>query len=96
MNTTSIAEPDILRANTYYWRPAASAPQRRRNEDRHQAEVADYLRALCYSVSRSGDYVIGVRGETEVTFHYCETCKNVCKTLVVTRGGKRSNIAKIA
>ena len=35
--------PSILGANTYFWNPALSASNRRRNEERHNAAVSDYF-----------------------------------------------------
>ena len=96
---TTLTEPSILTANTYFWTAACNASSRRRNEERKQTEVANYLSALGFSVVRSGDNVTGTlltaKGEVRVVFHYSESCKNVYKSLSVTRGGKNSNITTI-
>lgn len=96
-NITAIAEPAILAANTYFWSSATSAGSRRRNEERHQATVADYLTALGFDVERSGDNVSGTHPTgVAVRFAYSESCHNVYKQLGVTNAkGGNSNITAI-
>ena len=35
--------PEILKANTYFWRPGSNASWRRRNEERRNAELEDFM-----------------------------------------------------
>lgn len=86
--------PTILTANTYFWSPAYSASQRRRNEDLRNGQVADFFRNIGFEVEQSN----GVRarsGKIEVTFSYSETCKNVYRHLSVYKDGKKSNVSAI-
>ncbi len=91
------AEPRILSANTYFWTPGTNASTRRRNEERNQAAAADYLEALGFSVTRTGDAVnaVSADGTVEVAFDYSESCHNVYKHLRVSHSGKNSNITAI-
>lgn len=91
------AEPSILSANTYFWTPAQNASTRRRNEERNQQAVADYLQLLGFDVERNGDAVKGYHPDykVRVVFSYSESCANVYKSLSVTRSGKNSNITAI-
>lgn len=90
--SAAVAEPHIVTANTYFWRPAGTADGRRANEERRQTEVAAWLRSLGFEVVRSGDVVRGSRGEIAVEFYYRESTANVYKSFAVTRDGRRSNI----
>lgn len=36
--------PDILKANVYFWRPGTNAAWRRSNEEKRNAELADFMR----------------------------------------------------
>jgi hypothetical protein len=36
--------PDILRVNTYFWRPGANAAWRRSNEEKRNGELAEFMR----------------------------------------------------
>ncbi len=93
--STQTSEPRILSANTYFWASSGSASTRRRNEERHQAEVAAYFERLGMTITRSGDYVTGQNCSVRAVFYYRESCKNVYKSLSVTRDGKRSNITAL-
>lgn len=64
----AIVIPEIMTANTYYWRPGSSASQRRSNEARRAAEVRRFLEA------RGGQ---GLAVGLEVHFEYSESCHNV-------------------
>ena len=88
--------PSILTANTYFWSSASSASLRRRNEERHQAVVADFFGSLGMSVSQNGNDVIGEKDGIVAVFSYSESCKNVYKHLSITRNGKRSNITALS
>jgi len=97
MMKTQILEPAILTASTFYWKPATSASSRRSNEVKNLNKVEEYLRSLGFETSIEGDYVNGTLvhltlGNIKVLFHYSESCKNVYKTLSITRDGKNSNI----
>lgn len=85
--------PQILTANTYFWRSGSSASQRRSNEKRHTETVESFLRSNGFDITVSnGEDVIGERDGVKVHFSYRESCKNVYKHLKITRNGKRSNI----
>lgn len=84
--TTDITLPEILTANTYYWRPGSSASSRRSNERRHVATVQRFLDTHAEALAAAG---------IEVSFSYSESCNNVYKRFEVTRNGKRSNITAI-
>ncbi len=90
-----VSEPTILAANTYYWQPRGSAADRRRNEVRHLTNVADFFRAIGMAVTESGDSVVGQKDGILAVFSYSESCKNVYKTLQITRDGKSSNITSL-
>ena len=93
---SNAAEPAILASNTYFWTPARSADQRRRNEVRNTDKVANYLSAIGFTITDQAErYVTAVKDEVNVTFYYEETCSNVYKSLSVTRAGKVSNITAI-
>lgn len=96
INATTINEPAILTANTYFWTPGLSADQRRRSEVKRIMEVKSYLEALGFTTQRQGDSVSATHAAgIEVAFCYRESCKNVYKSLSITRGGKRSNVTAI-
>jgi hypothetical protein len=82
--TTSI--PDILTANTYFWRPASTASGRRNNEARRNGEVASFIAANKAALDAAG---------IVIEFSYSESCHNVYKTCSITRNGKRSNITAV-
>lgn len=90
-----VSEPTILTANTYFWTSGASASNRRRNEERNLATVADFFRALGMQVSVSSDSVVGHKDGIRAVFSYSESCKNVYKSLSITRDGKSSNITSL-
>lgn len=85
-------EPSILTANCYFWKPSFTAPGRRRNEERHQSEVAAWFKSIGMTVEVSGTTVYACVGEIIACFSYSESCKNCYKSLDITRVGKRSNI----
>lgn len=93
------AEPSILTANTYFWKPGCSADNRRRNEARNAATVAAHLTALGFAVETGSGFANGTlqtaKGEIAVRFSYSESCANVYKSLTVTRAGKNSNITTL-
>ena len=96
MTTSNTDEPTILAASTYFWIPARSADQRRRNETRNTDKVANYLSAIGFTITDQAErYVTAVKDEVDVTFYYKESCSNVYKSLSVTRAGKVSNITAI-
>lgn len=78
--------PSIMTANTYFWSPASNASSRRRNEVRHEAEVAEFVRANADALAAAG---------IEIEFDYSESCRNVYKHCTITRNGKRSNITAV-
>ena len=82
-SATTIVLPDILTANTYYWRPGSSASQRRSNEQRRAAEVQRFLETHAAALERGG---------ITVEFTYDESCKNVYKHLAVYQHGVRKDI----
>ena len=85
METTKrqVEIPDILEANTYFWKPASNASGRRRNEQRRLTEVETWLESNAKTLQDGG---------FEVGFTYEESVKNVYKRLVIYRNGKRSNL----
>jgi hypothetical protein len=93
--TPIVPEPAILTANTYFWTPGQNASTRRRNEERNQQVVADYLSALGFVVTRSGDSVAATGYGLSIDFSYSESCSNVYKRLSVMRDGRGSNITAI-
>ncbi|NLT51945.1 MAG: hypothetical protein GXX85_13630 [Ignavibacteria bacterium] len=93
--TNQISIPSILTANTYFWNSANSASSRRYCEEKRQNEVASFFSEIGFNVKRNGDNVIATKEEVEVVFHYSESCKNVYKTLSITKNGKKSNITAI-
>jgi hypothetical protein len=93
--TTRISEPAILTANTYFWSPASSASSRRGNESRHLREVAEWFEGLGMTVTEHSGAVEGSVGEITARFSYSESCRNVYRSLSITRGGRRSNITAL-
>jgi hypothetical protein len=92
---STIQIPTILTANTYFWKPAASANQRRSSEKQKKAMVASFLEAIGMTVTILEDRVIGEGSGLLVVFHYSESTKNIYKSLTVKRGDKNSNITAI-
>jgi hypothetical protein len=92
--TTTNQIPQILTANTYFWKPSTSASGRRSNENRRLSEVADFFKQLGFDVEMP-DRVVANKAELRVIFTYSETCNNVYKTLAVYKNGKVSNITAI-
>ena len=96
--SAQISEPTILTEKTFFYHPAFNASGRRRSENKQHSIVKRYFEDLGFKVTRSdGEYTgAGIQhvkfGKVEVLFYYTETCKNVYKTLSVTRDGKASNI----
>jgi hypothetical protein len=88
MNTTetTITLPEILTANTFYWRPGSSASSRRSNEKRHADTVQRFLDAHAEAIAAA---------ELSVSFEYSESCNNVYKRLEIFRKGKKSNITAL-
>jgi hypothetical protein len=75
--------PEILTANTYFWRPAASASGRRSNERRHSQEVLNWLNQHKDELDQAG---------ITVDFTYSESCHHVYKSLTIYQYGRRVNI----
>lgn len=94
MNTTSQL-PEILTANTYFWKPGTSASSRRRNEERRLGEVADYFTSVGFEVEVGNERVIAKKSDLEVIFYYSESTRNVYKKLAVLKNGKVSNITSL-
>lgn len=84
--TPTVTIPEILTANTYYWTPATHAASRRRNEQRHAAEVESFIAAYRAVLDAAG---------IAIEFSYSESCNHVYKTCKITRNGKRSNITAV-
>ncbi len=84
--TTEITLPEILTANTYFWRPGSSASSRRSNEQRRHAEVQRFLDQHADALSAAG---------VSVEFSYSESCNNVYKRVEVYRQGKKSNLTAV-
>lgn len=84
--TTAIVLPEILTANTFYWRPGSSASSRRANEARRHAEVQRFLDAHADALVAAG---------VTVEFSYSESCNNVYKRVEIYRNGKKSNITAV-
>lgn len=93
--TTKIAEPEILTANTYFWKPASSSSGRRKNEEFRLAQVAKFFRAIGLTVTEKIGIVIGEKDNLYVEFTYSESCNNVYKGLEIYRAGKKSNITSL-
>ena len=87
--------PNILTANTYFWASSSTANGRRKNEERNISTVVSFFPELGFDVSHDNDTVKATNGTINVRFHYSESCKNVYKSLEVTKNGKRSNITAI-
>lgn len=88
MATTNetIQLPEILTANTYFWRPGSSASQRRSNEKRHAETVQRFLDTHADAIAAAG---------LEIEFEYSESCNNVYKRLTIWKNGKKSNITAL-
>ncbi len=78
--------PEILTANTYFWRPSGSASGRRSNEAQRNGEVKSFIEANREALDAAG---------IEINFSYSETCQNVYKRCQITRNGRRSNITAV-
>ncbi len=92
---TTVTEPAILTANTYFWNSATNAANRRRNEERNLATVENFLKSIGLQVSTDSGKVVASSDDLEVRFYYSESCKNVYKSLEIYRNGKRSNITQL-
>lgn len=84
--TTTTSIPEIMTANTYYWRPGYHASERRSNEQRNIAVVEAFLAANAEKLAAAG---------IVINFSYSESCNNVYKRCEITRNGKRSNITAV-
>lgn len=93
--SSTVVEPSILTANTYFWSPSCGANGRRNNEQRHLGAVASFLQSLGFEVAVDGSRVTGALAELAVEFRYSESCHNVYKHLAITRNGKRSNVTSL-
>ena len=93
--TVPVAEPAILAANTYFWKPSANATSRRRAERMNLGTVEDYLSALGFETHMTDCAVHAERAGVSVTFTYSESCRNVYKALSVIRDGRTSNITTL-
>lgn len=99
MKTEGLATmPQILEANTFFWKPSINADGRRRNEIKRNEEVKNWLLSKGFDIDE--DRADGVRGvkkdlDLEVIFNYSESCKNVYKNLAINKAGKKSNITAL-
>lgn len=75
--------PDILTANTFYWRPGRTASERRSNESRQRRKVAEFLKAHEDVLKAAG---------IEVRFYYEESCNHVYKKVKVYENGVLKDI----
>ena len=91
----TIEIPSILTQNCFYRKPNSVASCRRRNEERRQDEVFNFLKRVGFEVERKGDSVRGRLNELYIEFSYYETCGNVYKSLYIERNGKKSNISAL-
>ena len=48
------SEPEILTQNTYFWKPAMNANQRRSNEERRVMEVKEWLESQGFEITYVG------------------------------------------
>lgn len=87
--------PAILTANTFFYKPATSADNRRRNELQTQKLVADFFSELGFEVELSDCLVNARKDDLQVSFTYEESAKNIYKSLSIYKNGKRSNITAI-
>lgn len=85
-NTPTVSIPDIMTANTYFWRPSGNASGRRNNEARRNRQVEQFIAANKAALDAAG---------IVIDFNYSESCKNVYKYCRITRNGKRSNIIAV-
>lgn len=93
---TTVSEPAILTANTFYWNSASTASNRRNNEEKHKKKVASYLEAIGFIITdKDSSNVTAINGNVEVRFHYSESANNVYKSLAVMKDGKKSNILTV-
>lgn len=93
--TKGLSLPEILTANTYWWIPANNASNRRRNEERHLANVEAFFQKLGFETSIVGNYVNAELGQVQISFYYAESCKNVYKSLTIINNGRKSNITTL-
>lgn len=75
--------PEILTANTYFWRPGSSASQRRWNEKRRIAEVQAFLDRHAATLAAAG---------ITVEFSYKESCNHVYKHVAIYQNGVKKDI----
>ena len=87
-----VAIPDIITANTYFWRPGAAAAQRRSNERRRQHEACAFFAELGLKIKHEGDNVFGFDDNVWLHFYYSESAKHVYKKFRVEINGRRSNL----
>jgi hypothetical protein len=94
MATATVARPTFLTANVYFWSPAGSAAQRRRNEDNRHAEFTAWLESLGFTCVRRGDTTCAVHPDgRSADLVYRESVNHVYRTLQVYNAkGRRSNI----
>jgi uncharacterized FlaG/YvyC family protein len=84
MTTTSETTlPEILTANTFYWRPGSSASSRHSNEQRHTEAVQRFLDAHTEAIAAAG---------LSIEFSYSESCNNVYKRLEIYQNGTKKDI----
>lgn len=92
---TTIEEPAVLTANTYFWTPGGNASSRRRAEAKHQGAVRQWLISLGFVEITPGVYQ-HLETRLLVSFSYNESCRNVYKRLEVRYpDGRRGNILAI-
>lgn len=86
--------PEILTANTYFWKPSKVADARRHSERKRLQEVAHYFEQLGFEVEINLELkkVFAKKDELDVMFYYEESSSNVYKRLEVLKNGKKSNI----
>lgn len=91
----TIVIPEILTANTYFWKSSQSASGRRSNEIKRQNQVSEFFKENGFEVEINGDNVTATKGELKCVFHYSETCKNVYKLFSIYKSDKKSNITQL-
>lgn len=92
-NTVKI--PAIITANTFFWKPAMKASQRRSNEERRLQEVASFFEQNGFDISFEDNKVFGRKGNIEITFFYKESTQKVYKNVEVFVDGSKRDIRKL-
>lgn len=92
MTTTKITMPDILTANTFYWRSGSGASQRRSSERKRMNEVKEFFLSLGFDEIQEGIYI---KDNIEIQFTYTESCTSVYKHLYIYVDGIKKDIRVI-